>query len=170
MPRSAGNFEDRLLTQGAITGLGLISSNQRTLDQLVLICHGPGKIPSCGTFPYLELHCYSHWSHTELYISSTASNCLVIIIFIGGSVTHYQMVMQETTILQNKQSTNNIASHIIKVLSRNEARTYTKCIPVYSQVIWLRLFCTKIFLSGKFYALSISLLAQFPSVTKVGYA
>ena len=60
IPRSGEDFEDRLLTQCAITELGLISSNQRTLDQPVFIGYDPGKIPSYGTFPYLELHYYSH--------------------------------------------------------------------------------------------------------------
>ena len=42
------------------------------------------KISSYSFFSYLELHHYGHQSHRELYISS----CLVIIIFIGCSVTH----------------------------------------------------------------------------------
>ena len=54
--------------------------------------------------------------HMQLYIKSDASSHLVFT-FIAVPVIH--LVMQETAILQNRQNTNNRASGIIKVISKN---------------------------------------------------
>ena len=72
------------------------------------------SIPSHCIFSYLELHCYNHWSYTELYIWSTASS--LVIIFIGGSAIH--LAMQEIIILWNKQNTNGIIDNISGIKSK----------------------------------------------------
>ena len=51
----------------------------------------------------------------ELYIGLIFSSCLVILIFIGGSVTH--LAMQELIILSKRQSRRNIASNINEAVS-----------------------------------------------------
>ena len=63
---------------------------------LALQADGLTSEPPGKPFPYLELHYYNHWSHTELHVWSAASN-LVLVIFICGSVIH--LVIQEKLIL-----------------------------------------------------------------------
>ena len=67
--------------------------------------------------PYLALHYYNHWSYTELYIWSTASGHLVIIIFVGGLVMY--LVIARKNNLVKQANTNNIVNSITEVISEN---------------------------------------------------
>ena len=103
-------FVDKTLNV-LLTGLGLHS--QRSLDTCLLVMVQE-SIPAHCIFSYLELHCYNHWSYIELYIWSTASSLVIIII--GGSVI--PLLIQDIIILWNKQNTNGIVNNISGIKSK----------------------------------------------------
>ena len=103
-------FVDKTLNV-LLTGLGLHS--QRSLDTCLLVMVQE-SIPAHCIFSYLELHCYNHWSYIELYIWSTASSLVIIII--GGSVI--PLLIQDIIILWNKQNTHGIVNNISWIKSK----------------------------------------------------
>jgi len=66
--RFGKNFVDRPLNVLAVIGLGhkTVSKILWTTGLTSLLVQE--NIPSCCFFQYLELHCYHHRSHVELYI------------------------------------------------------------------------------------------------------
>ena len=61
-------FSGKQATQCAVTGLGHETVSKILWTTCLTSFLVQENIPSCCFLPYLELHCYHHWSHTVLYI------------------------------------------------------------------------------------------------------
>ena len=136
----------RHATQRAVTGLSLSTVTEDSGPAVLLSVRRSRKIPACSILPYLELHYHNRWSHTELYIWSTASSPLVII-FVGGSVAHLVILRDNTrdNNLVKQAKYNNTASSILKSQVRIKPGISIRCSPVYPQAIW---HSTALYLSG----------------------
>ena len=61
-------FSGKQATQSAVIGLGHETVSKILWTTCLTSFLVQENISSCCFLPYLELHCYHHWSHTGLYI------------------------------------------------------------------------------------------------------